>query len=73
MRECWHEVSEKRPTFSKLVTVISTSLEAMAGYLDLTTQRLAPALTNSTGDDDPVLETDIESAGTQELQEDIQK
>ena len=31
---CWCEVAEKRPSFSELVTVITTSLEAIAGYID---------------------------------------
>ena len=35
MKECWERQSWKRPSFSQLVTVISTSLEGMAGYLDL--------------------------------------
>ena len=35
MTECWQEEPEKRPTFSEVVTVISTILEGMAGYLDL--------------------------------------
>ena len=57
MSKCWHEVSENRPNFSELVAVISTSLEGMGGYLDLSTQPLTPALTSSTADD-PVEETD---------------
>ena len=43
MKRCWQEEPEHRPTFSEMVTVISTSLEGMSGYLDLTTQPLAPA------------------------------
>ena len=35
MLKCWEEDAEKRPSFSQLVTVISTILEEMAGYLDL--------------------------------------
>ena len=37
MRQCWDKESENRLTFSELVSVISTSLERMSGYLDLTT------------------------------------
>ena len=37
MRQCWDKESENRLTFSELVSVISTSLEGMSGYLDLTT------------------------------------
>ena len=35
MLKCWEEDAEKRLSFSQLVTVISTILEEMAGYLDL--------------------------------------
>ena len=35
MSECWEVELWKRPHFSQLVTVISTSLEGMAVYLDL--------------------------------------
>ncbi|CAI8021113.1 Tyrosine-protein kinase transforming protein SEA [Geodia barretti] len=35
MSKCWEEHPEERLTFSQLVTVISTSLEGMAGYLEL--------------------------------------
>ena len=31
---CWCENADKRPPFSELVTDITTSLEAIAGYLD---------------------------------------
>ena len=38
---------EKRPTFSELVTVISTSLEGMAGYLDLISSPLTTVLSST--------------------------
>ena len=38
MKECWDGEPWKRPSFSLLVTLISTSLERMAGYLDLSEQ-----------------------------------
>ena len=47
MKRCWQEKPEQRPPFSELVAVISTSLEGMSGYLDLTTQPLAPAQSES--------------------------
>ena len=37
MRQCWDKESENRLNFSELVSVISTSLERMSGYLALTT------------------------------------
>ena len=43
MKECWKELPDKRPAFSELVTTISTSLEAIAGYLDFTATPLTPA------------------------------
>ena len=35
MLECWKENPEDRPTFSQLVSSISSQLEGMAGYLDV--------------------------------------
>ena len=43
MNECWKEFPEKCLTFSDLVTTISTSLERIAGYLDLAATQLTPA------------------------------
>ena len=37
MSDCW-VVPDKRPTFSDLVTTLSTALEGIAGYLDFTTE-----------------------------------
>ena len=44
---CWNKFPEERPTFSELVTLISTSLEEMAGYLDFTTPFSAELTLNS--------------------------
>ena len=49
MKQCWMELPDKRPNFSKLVTTISTSLEAIAGYLDLTVSPLTPAGNSESG------------------------
>ena len=34
MRDCWETQPELRPSFSELVTRLSSHLDAMAGYLD---------------------------------------
>ena len=43
MNVCWKELPDKHPTFSELVTTISTILETIAGYLGLTAALLTPA------------------------------
>ena len=40
MQKCWKEEPHKRPDFSKLVVTISLTLEAMAGYMNLSTTSL---------------------------------
>ena len=55
MGQCWEREPEKRLTFSELVTVISSSLEDMSGYLDLT----APSLTAEHTLDADTDDTDI--------------
>ena len=35
MLDCWKEDPKDRPTFSQLVSSISSQLEGMAGYLDV--------------------------------------
>jgi len=35
VRRCWCEDIDKRPPFSELVMDIATTLEAIAGYMDL--------------------------------------
>ena len=57
MRQCWDKEPENRLTFSELVSVISTSLEGMSGYLDLTTSSFSAEHTLSGNVDD--LETSI--------------
>jgi len=36
MQSCWESEPEKRPQFSELVSTISSILESVAGYLELT-------------------------------------
>ena len=61
MKSCWQKQPEERPTFSKLVTVISTTLVGMVDYLDLNSLALcsrdsvtACALPTTTAQSDPV-------------------
>ena len=37
MRDCWETQPELRPSFSELVTHLSSHLDGMAGYLDFST------------------------------------
>ena len=45
MMNCWNKSPSKRPRFSELVSEISTSLEGMAGYMELSTEPLTADLT----------------------------
>ena len=35
IQSCWEELADKRPSFSELVVDIDSTLESMAGYMDL--------------------------------------
>jgi len=37
MFKCWHGDPEERPTFSELVSLLSLTLESLAGYMDVST------------------------------------
>ena len=37
MLKCWHGDPKERPTFSELVSLISQTLESLAGYMDVST------------------------------------
>ena len=61
MKSCWQEQPEERPTFSELVTVISTALMGMVNYLDLNSLALSSrdsdtvsVLPTTTAQSDPV-------------------
>ena len=51
MSDCWVEFPDKRPTFSDLVTTLSTALEGIAGYLDFTTETQEQLLLHGSGYD----------------------
>ena len=37
MLKCWQGAPEERPTFSELVSLLSQTLESLAGYMDVST------------------------------------
>ena len=65
MSDCWVEIPDKRPTFSDLVTTLSTALEGIAGYLDFTTETQEQLLLHGSGYDllDPTQTRPVLSVG----------
>ena len=63
MSDCWVVVSDKRPTFSDLVTTLSTALEGIAGYLDFTTETQEQLFLHGSGYDhlDPTQTRPVQS------------
>ena len=59
MMKCWNKSPAKRLHFSELVSEISTSLEGMADYLELSTEPLTADLTVSTGQDRMEEDSDV--------------
>ena len=51
MMKCWNKSPARRPRFSELVSVISTSLEGMADYMELSSEPLSEDLTVATGEE----------------------
>ena len=56
MMKCWNKSPAKRPHFSELVSEISTSLEGMADYLELSTEPLTADLTVSAVESEDCME-----------------
>jgi hypothetical protein len=59
MVKCWNKSPAKRPHFSELVSEISTSLEGMGDYLELSTEPLTADLTVSAGQDSTEQDSDF--------------
>ena len=51
MLKCWNKSPAKRPHFFELVSEISTSLEGIADYMELSTEPLTADLTVTTGEE----------------------
>ena len=59
MVKCWNKSPAMRPHFSELVSEISTSLEGMADYLELSTELQTADLTVSAGQDSTEQESNM--------------
>ena len=69
MMKCWNKSPARRPRFSELVSVISTSLEGMADYMELSTEPLSKDLTVTTGEECVEQRSDVEHVLDHETEE----
>ena len=68
MMKCWNKSPAKRPRFSRLVPEISTSLEGMADYMELSTEPLSVDLTVTTGEECVDQRSDVLDCKTEEIE-----
>ena len=68
MMKCWNKSPANRPRFSELVSEISTSLEGMADYMELSTEPLSEDLTVTTGEECVEQRPDILDHETEEIE-----
>ena len=53
MKDCWKNKTELRPSFSELVTSLSSQLLALADYMDFTsTPEVVVEVVNTSNDDE---------------------
>ena len=68
MMKCWNKRPARRPHFSELVSEISTSLEGMADYMELSTEPLSVDLTVTTGEECVEQRSDVLDHETEEIE-----
>ena len=69
MMKCWNKSPAKRPRFSELVSEISTSLEGMADYMELSTEPLTADLTVSSVEPEDCMEEESDVVCVLEAEE----